>query len=109
MLTGCTDLETISLEDGAAKVNEYADPPDSNVPHDWGGQYYVGDEIDADQLMDLLVEYDEAKYLMCAGSQAGSDSHFSDEHIVQGHAYTILQAAKAPAGSDVNLIKLRNP
>eukprot|EP00746_Dinoflagellata_sp_MGD_P165915 gnl/MRDRNA2_/MRDRNA2_95468_c0_seq1.p1 gnl/MRDRNA2_/MRDRNA2_95468_c0~~gnl/MRDRNA2_/MRDRNA2_95468_c0_seq1.p1 ORF type:complete len:449 (-),score=73.62 gnl/MRDRNA2_/MRDRNA2_95468_c0_seq1:176-1381(-) len=111
MLTGCTDLETIHMEGGTATVNEYASPPETDTPHDWGGSYYVGDEIDADGLMDLLVDYAESqKYLMCAGSQAGSDSDFSAGHIVQGHAYTILAAAKAPAGQeDVNLVKLRNP
>merc|ERR1711904_143994 len=59
----------------------------------------------------MLASYDKKKYMMCCSSKFGTGSYqdVDDKNIHYGHAYTILQVAKNPAGSDVNLIKLRNP
>lgn len=109
-LTGCQNLENIDIDDGQATICSYhmaSDDPQDQDSEEWGDT--EGDPMDTDQLMDLLAQYDSQKYLMCAGSKGGSDKDFSAKHIVQGHAYSILQVAKNPAGSDFNLIKLRNP
>jgi hypothetical protein len=110
-MTGCTDLEVILLDaDDGPTIGSYAELPDSDDPQDWSASYYSGDSMDLDGLVDLLAGYDNKKYLMCAGSEhGGDDTHKSADNIVQGHAYTILQVAKNPAGTEYNLIKCRNP
>lgn len=109
MLTGAEDLECINIQDGVAKVGTYAEAPPSNRPHDWKGMFYEGEAMDSDELMELLVEYDGENYLMCAGTHAGSDTHISDQGIVQGHAYTIISVFENPGDSGANLLYMRNP
>ena len=46
------------------------------------------------------------KYLMGAGSNSGSDKDISSLGIVQGHAYSILDAMEIDG---VQILQLRNP
>jgi hypothetical protein len=109
-LTGCTDFEYIKVVNDASVVTKYTELPDSDKPHDWHPKLKVlGDPMANDSLTDLLYSYDSKKYLMCASSRTGSDTNKTAENISQGHAYTVLQIAKNPAGSEYNVIKLRNP
>lgn len=108
-MTGCTDLERISKTDGVWSAYSYSMTSDNPQDQD---QEVMGDaeeDLDADSLMDKLAQYDSEKYLMCCGSNSGSDKEEDAGNIVQGHAFTILQVAKNPKGSEFNLIKIRNP
>jgi hypothetical protein len=47
---------------------------------------------------------------MCASSNPGFDTKMSDTGIVQGHAYTLLNAVNLTfEGKQVKLLQLRNP
>jgi hypothetical protein len=47
---------------------------------------------------------------MCASSNQGSDEKMSETGIVQGHAYTLLNATIMRfEGKKVRLLQLRNP
>lgn len=47
---------------------------------------------------------------MCASSNQGSDEKMSETGIVQGHAYTILNAIVLTyEGKKIRLLQLRNP
>jgi hypothetical protein len=55
--------------------------------------------------------YNDAGYLMGAGSPTGSDKDISEKGIAQGHAYSILRVAtlKDKAGKQEHIVCLRNP
>jgi len=53
-----------------------------------------------------LIFWQSHNYLMGAGSPSGSDSDISSLGIVQGHAYSIMDATVIDG---VKLIQLRNP
>jgi len=47
---------------------------------------------------------------MCASSNSGSDTKMSETGIVQGHAYTLLNAILLDYNkTKVRLVQLRNP
>lgn len=69
----------------------------------------MGEEMDSDSMFQELVSCNRSQFLMAAGSNAGSDSDTSGQGVVQGHAYTILDVADGPAGTDYKLVQLRNP
>ena len=47
-------------------------------------------------------------FIIGAGTKSGSDSDKTDG-IVDGHAYSILTVVNDAAGTDIDLIKMRNP
>jgi len=57
-----------------------------------------------------MCKWDDANFLIGGGTRPGSDK---DEHlgIVDGHAYTVLEchALQANDGTDIDLVKVRNP
>jgi hypothetical protein len=126
LLTGFKDQYTIRRkDDGQWRIYSENDPnngnelpPMKNSPHDcqgriWGCDWPVaGDSgpVDAAELFERLCRWDEAGYLMGAGTRRGSDTE-DHEGIVDGHAYTILEchAFKANDGTDIDLVKMRNP
>ncbi|KAJ3444064.1 calpain [Anaeramoeba flamelloides] len=63
-------------------------------------------EVNDGRLWQKLLQYQNAGYLLGAGSHAGSDTHVSDKGIVYGHAYGILDVQFV---DNNKLIKLRNP
>lgn len=107
-MMGCTDIITYwqekSTGDYTVKVPSFEeDTVKSGVSWD-----FHPDANEDDVYLELL-EADKQQYLMCAGSNTGSDTHQSAKGVVLGHAYTILDVQDCPAGTDFRLIQLRNP
>lgn len=113
-MVACDNIQLMEVGDAGWTCYQCAKPT-SNNPQDYNATAWWGepitDPMGTEQLMDMLASYDHKKYMMCCSSKfgTGSDQDVDDKNIHYGHAYTILQVAKNPAGSDVNLIKLRNP
>eukprot|EP00656_Telonema_subtile_P049244 TRINITY_DN6077_c0_g1_i1.p1 TRINITY_DN6077_c0_g1~~TRINITY_DN6077_c0_g1_i1.p1 ORF type:complete len:458 (-),score=128.76 TRINITY_DN6077_c0_g1_i1:185-1558(-) len=55
-----------------------------------------------------MCAWDDAGFLMAGGTCAGDDDE-DHEGIVDGHAYTILDCENDVAGTEFDLIKVRNP
>lgn len=51
-----------------------------------------GNDLDKEALWKYLMKASKRQYAMCASSNQGSDEKMSETGIVQGHAYTILNA-----------------
>ena len=52
----------------------------------------------------------QLQYAMVASSNPGSDTNKSESGVVQGHAYTFLNATHLNIGTQkVKLVQLRNP
>jgi len=127
MLTGCREQCTIK-RDGSGKFKCLGtfNPNDqrweelTNSPHGgfqslwpmkWpevGGGGAVGLTIEEEELFMKLCAWDDANYIMAAGTKAGSDQQKTDG-LVDGHAYSLLECVNDVAGTDVDLIKMRNP
>jgi len=73
-----------------------------------GGGGALGTMLNEDEFFDRLCAWEDANFIMACGSEAGSDKT-DVEGIVQGHAYTLLEAVQNPGGADVDLIRVRNP
>ena len=71
-----------------------------------GGDYTL--ELDEEELFIRMCAWDDANYILAAGSKAGSDTEMTDG-VVDGHAYSIIDCINDVAGTDVDLIKMRNP
>jgi hypothetical protein len=77
-----------------------------------GGKNSGGDnmELTRDELFQCMCAWDNANYII--GTSTESVSHKSDEKdegLVDCHAYSVLEAIKCVAGTDIDLIKVRNP
>lgn len=57
-------------------------------------------------LYSKLQSYYDNKYIMAAGTPAGSDKNYSKLGIAKGHAYSII---KVKSVDDHKLIQLKNP
>merc|ERR1712166_1345568 len=55
-----------------------------------------------------MCAWDDQNYILGAGTRAGSDKEGTDG-IVDGHAYSVLECVNDVAGTDIDLIKMRNP
>jgi len=64
--------------------------------------------LNAEELFDRMCEWDDHNFLMAAGSKGNDDASDTDG-IVDGHAYTILDCVGSVAGTEFDLIKVRNP
>ncbi|KOO22612.1 hypothetical protein Ctob_001608 [Chrysochromulina tobinii] len=71
-----------------------------------GGDYTL--ELDEEELFTRMCAWDDANYILAAGSKAGSDTEMTDG-VVDGHAYSVIDCINDVAGTDVDLIKMRNP
>ena len=71
-----------------------------------GGDYTL--ELDEEELFIRMCAWDDANYILAAGSKAGSDTEMTDG-VVDGHAYSVIDCINDVAGTDVDLIKMRNP
>mmetsp|Transcript_25732 Transcript_25732/g.74450 ORF Transcript_25732/g.74450 Transcript_25732/m.74450 type:complete len:495 (-) Transcript_25732:45-1529(-) len=64
---------------------------------------------DDDQVHELISQWDENNFIMCANTPAGSDTEWSSQGIVQGHAYTLISARRNIGSIQANLVQVRNP
>jgi hypothetical protein len=72
-----------------------------------------GDEIGPDAFFDYLCEWDDAGYIMCAGTgapgRATSGNHDNkNQGIADGHAYSVITCKKGVCGK-FNMVPFRNP
>lgn len=61
------------------------------------------------ELHGMLCQWDQNNYIMCANTSAGTDTEFSTQGIVQGHAYTLIGARQNIGSIGVDLVQVRNP
>ena len=92
----------------------------ANSPHDgfaslwpmvWpevGGGGAMDLELSDDDLFERMCAWDDTNFLIAAGTVAGSDTNDTDG-IVDGHAYSVLECVNDAAGTDIDLVKMRNP
>jgi len=78
-------------------------------PMDWpeaggGGKA----NLSAEEVFARMCAWDDANYLMAAGTKTGSDKNRTNG-IVDGHAYSVLECVNDAAGTPVDLLKVRNP
>jgi len=127
LLLGCREVYTIEKkEDGKFgcfsdfNPNTHQWEPCANSPHDgfqglwpseWpevggGGNLMLG--LDETALFKRMCAWDDANFIMCAGSEAGSDKTLKNG-IVEGHAYTIIECIDNAGGSQYDMVKMRNP
>jgi len=126
ILLGCREQYTIMRNGGGFSCYGLLNPNTrqwekmSNSPHDshrglwpmeWpavGGGGDMNLKLSANDLFERMCEWEDNDFVMAAGTKAGSDTKDTDG-IVDGHAYTILQCANDVAGTQWDLIKVRNP
>lgn len=126
ILTGCRDVYTIRHDGseykayGAFNPNEQKWEQLANSPHDgfqglwpmkWpdvGGGGALNTGISADELFKKMCEWDDANFIMGAGTRSGSDTEQTDG-IVDGHAYSILEVIGDAGGEGFDMVKVRNP
>jgi len=109
-MTGCNgkDLIWYKRSDDGSAWNTRECNYTSNKPHDWEGAC-PGDDLSDDDMLAALQDFDTSNFLMCCGSNSGSDSDTSGQGVVQGHAYSLITVKTNVAGSGYNLVCLRNP
>lgn len=126
LLTGCKEQYTIRRSGekfscyGAYNPNEQRWETLANSPHDgfrglwpmaWpakGGGGSLDLQLTEDQLFERMCAWDDANFILGAGTKSGSDQNTTDG-IHDGHAYSVLTCLNDVAGTDVDLIKMRNP
>jgi hypothetical protein len=125
LLTGCKEQYTIMDQGEGYKAFGALNPNSgeweqlANSPHDsfqgcwpmnWpevgGGGGMTA--IDANTLFEKMCAWDDQNFIMGAGTKSGSDTAATDG-IVDGHAYTVLTCVNDVAGTEFDLIKVRNP
>jgi len=129
LLTGCKEQYTIQrTKSGKYKCLGAYNPNDSrweelaNSPHDgfhglwpmkWpevgaNGKDALNLELTEDELFERLCCWDDHNFVIGAGTKSGSDTKKTDG-IVDGHAYSVLECCNDVAGTEFDLIKVRNP
>lgn len=129
ILAGCPDQYTIMRDEakggfgayGAFNPNTQRMEKLSNSPHDgfqglwpmaWpeeGGGGDFNTRISENELFERMCAWDDAGYIIAAGTRPGSDTNSTDG-IVDGHAYTVLDCENDVCGHEgIDLIKVRNP
>jgi len=128
LLTGCKEQYTIRRNRNTGKYGCFGkyDPfqkkwsKQGNSPHDcdvtvwnvaWpnvGGGGGVNVELDEEELFMRLCAWDDENYIVGASTDcaSGKKAHVG---LVDNHAYTVLESINDVAGTDVDLIKVRNP
>ena len=64
--------------------------------------------IDEAEVFERMCAWDDANFILGAGTKSGSDRNKTDG-IVDGHAYSVLTCRDSVAGTEIDLIKVRNP
>jgi len=73
-----------------------------------GGQRDLGLQLTEEELFERMCCWDDQNYVIGSGTKAGSDTKTTNG-IVDGHAYSVLECLNDVAGTEVDLIKVRNP
>lgn len=72
--------------------------------------YLHHSSFDQERDWKYLVRASQLEYSMVASSMPGSDTNKSYSGVVQGHAYTVLNATHLNVGGNmVRIMQLRNP
>jgi len=80
-------------------------------PMEWpkvGGGGQLNSKVSSDDMFERMCAWDDANYIIACGSSGKSDKENTDG-IVDGHAYTVLACENDVAGTQFDMIKLRNP
>lgn len=80
-------------------------------PMDWpvvGGGGDKRAKCGLNEMFERMCAWDDQNYVLAAGTKAGSDANTTDG-IVDGHAYTVITCLNDVAGTEHDLIKVRNP
>jgi hypothetical protein len=64
---------------------------------------------DDEALFHRLCAWDDASFLLGAATTEGSDEVQREDGLFDGHAYSVITCLNDVAGTDVDLIKMRNP
>jgi len=125
LLTGCKEQYTIKKNPKTGKFQCFGkyNPYEKrwanhgNSPHDgelsmwqmdWpkvGGGGSRDLELTEEEVFQRMCAWDDTNYIVGAGcSDAGSDGG-----LVDNHAYSVIEAHNDVAGTDIDLIKVRNP
>ena len=65
-------------------------------------------ELDDEEMFMLLFAWDQVNYIVGAGTPGKSDKN-STGGMVDNHAYTVIESVDNVAGTDIDLIRVRNP
>lgn len=108
-MTGCFDLAVFDLKDGTweeMQAEFKSDKSPGAFSYSMPTMKYSGAE-----LLSVLADFNDQKYLMGAGTRDGSDKDIDAEGIVFGHAYSLLDVKKGlqTTTGSVDLLQLRNP
>jgi len=128
LLTGCKEQYSMSRNPATGKwrcfakynpkTNEWG--KHANSPHDmpkttwrvgWpevGGGGKRDQELDDEEIFMCLYAWDQVNYIVGAGTSGKSDKH-STGGMVDNHAYSVIESVDNVAGTDIDLIKVRNP
>jgi len=80
-------------------------------PNEWpevGGGGAVQSTLGGTELFRRMCLWEDQDFLMAAGTRDGSDENNVDG-IIDGHAYTVLACEEDVAGSEWDLVQVRNP
>jgi calpain-15 len=107
VMKGIPNMALFTQDDGDGPYTEL-DPTFScsNVTDDMANGFPVGGDFDPDDMFEKLKDFNDKELLMAAGSNNGQDSEQSQQGVVQGHAYSILDVKEV---GDYKLVQLRNP
>jgi len=131
LLTGCQEQYTILKEKSTGKykcLGTYNPNDDvwedlSNSPHGgfsglwpmrWPelgreeGEDDLHLQLSEEELFTRMCAWDDENYVVGAGTRSGSDKENTDG-IVDGHAYSVIACHNDVAGTEFDLIKMRNP
>jgi hypothetical protein len=110
LITGCKHQHIISIYEKAGKYACYSiyNPYERAAWPEVGGGGDKEKELTEAELFLKLFAWDAANYLIGAGTGGTSDKH-TIGGIVENHAYSVLECVNDVAGTDIDLIKVRNP
>ena len=128
LLTGCKEQYTMKRNPATKKWRCFAkfNPKSKqwarheNSPHDcpnttwrvgWpevGGGGSRDLELDDEAMFLRLYAWDRENYIVGAGTSGTSDKH-STGGMVDNHAYSVIESVDNVAGTDIDLLKVRNP
>jgi hypothetical protein len=128
LMTGCKQQYTIRKNEKTGKYEcmlkyspyEKKWAKHTNSPHDGDGSMWraawpevggggdVDKELDEEELFMKLCAWDDVNYIIGASTSGTSDKH-STGGMVDNHAYSVITCVNDVAGTDIDLIKVRNP
>jgi len=128
LLTGCREQYTMRRNPATGKWRCFAkcNPKTkvwldlANSPHDCAKTTYRVDwpevggggsrdiELDDEEMFMRLYAWDQINYIVGAGTSGTSDKQ-STGGMVDNHAYSVIETVDNVAGTEIDLIKVRNP